>query len=105
MSKTVFLNNSAVFTCEANGSYTGWRIRGIMLIGTVYDDTTVSSFNSTVHKMVILARDEYNEVRIQCLTWHFGGSLLESETAILNIQGKMQFSACDINITIIILEF
>ena len=99
MNITVFENQSAVFTCEANGSYIGWRVQGIIVQGVLselYDDIIVSSMNilsvsNTMQEMVFPAKTQYNEVRIHCLTWNLGGSLAESDTALLNIQGKRQF--------------
>ena len=96
MNITVFLNHLAVFTCEASGLYTGWKIQDLKQQDILHHDVTTSllgvTLNSTMHEIIILARAEYNEVRIQCLTWNFSGSIVESETAILNIQGKKQCS-------------
>ena len=97
MNITVFLNHSAVFTCETSGLHMGWRVQGTKLLPDSYHNITTSllnvTINSTIGEMVLLARAEYNEARIQCVTmdYDFTSSIVESETAILNIQGKNSF--------------
>ena len=85
----------------------GWRVQGTKLLPDSYHDITTSLLsatmnNSTKEEMVFLAGAEYNEARIQCLTWNYyyyyysnyiGGCLVQSETTILNIQGKKRFLA------------
>ena len=72
----------------------GWRVQGTQLLPDSYHDITTSllsvTMNSTREEIVFLARAEYNEARIQCVTWNYG-CLVESKTAILNIQGKKKF--------------
>ena len=85
-----------MFTCETSGVFMGWRVQGTKLLPhDSYHNITKSllsvTMNSTIEEMVFLARAEYNEARIQCLTWNYGDSIVESENAILNIQGKKQF--------------
>ena len=91
-----------MFTCETNGYSIGWRVQGTNLLPDSYHDITTSLLSVTKHskmeEMVFLTRAEYNESRIQCLTENniyidFNSCLVESETAILNIQGKKQFLA------------
>ena len=92
--KTVFLNQPVVFTCETNGGLSGWRINGTLpgnLPPEVHRDlelvSTGTDEGTTLLKLTIPARAEYNNTRVQCLTGTFGGSSVESETAILKVQG------------------
>ena len=91
---TVFLNQSAAFTCETDGGLSGWKINGTLpgdLPPAVGSDLEFSSTNTdegtTLLKLTIPARAEYNNTRVQCLTGTFDGSSAESETAILKVQG------------------
>ena len=92
--KTVFLNQSAVFKCETDGGVSGWRINGTLpedLPPAVGSDLEFPSTNTdegnTLLKLIIPARAEYNNTRVQCLTGTFGSSSAESNAAILKIQG------------------
>ena len=94
-STTVFLDQSAVFTCETDGGLFGWRINGTRLQTLppeIRNDVMVSVTNtaggSTVERLTIPARAEYNGTRVQCLVGVFGGSSDESENATLKIQGR-----------------
>ena len=93
-SMTVFLNQSAVFTCETDGSLSTWRINGILpgdlppAVGSDLELSTTITDNGTILlTLTILARAEYNNTRVQCLTGTFGGPSVESETVILKVQG------------------
>ena len=93
---TVFLDQSAVFSCEVNGGLSGWRINGTLsedLSTEIHDDLNFSSTDTaegnTLLTLTIPARALYNGTRVQCLTARFGGSSAESENATLNIQGIM----------------
>ena len=92
--KAVFLNQSAVFTCETVGGVSVWEINRTLSVDlppAVHSDLDISSTNTdegtTLLKLTIPARAEYNNTRVQCLTLTFGGSVAESETAILKVQG------------------
>ena len=83
-----------MFTCETVGSLSGWRINETLagdLPPAVHNDLELSSTGTdegaTLLKLTIPARAEYNNTRVQCLTGTFGGSSVESETAILKAQG------------------
>ena len=90
---TVFLDQSALFTCETNGGISGWRINGTVLQDLPPDiecDMRVSGSNTAegtrVQRLTIPARAEYNGTRVQCLVLGFGG-FAESGNATLKIQG------------------
>ena len=91
---TVFLDQSAVFTCETDGGLSVWRINGSLLYylpSEIRSDLDVSETNTaegtTVEVLTIPARAEYNETKVQCLVGIFGGGSSESENATLKIQG------------------
>ena len=91
---TVFLGQSAVFTCETDGGLSGWRINGSLLHdlpSEILSDldalVTSTAEGSTVESLTIPARAEYNETRVQCLVVTFGGGYSESDNATLKIQG------------------
>ena len=94
-STVVFLDQSAVFTCETvGGDVATWRVNGILLRNLppeIHSDVVVSQTitpeGTVVEELTIPARAEYNGTRFQCLVGIFGGSSDESENATLTIQG------------------
>ena len=93
-STTIFLNQSAVFTCETRGGGTLWRVNGTqreILLPDIRSDLVVSESatpeGTAVHTLTILARAQYNGTRVQCLSVIIGGPLVESDNATLTIQG------------------
>ncbi|CAI8045438.1 hypothetical protein GBAR_LOCUS25133 [Geodia barretti] len=94
-STTVFLNQSAVFTCEARGGKTLWRINGTQreLLLPVLFDLVVSEITTPegvlVTNLTIPARAQYNGTIVQCLSGVFGGPFVESDNATLAIQGPL----------------
>ena len=92
---TVFLDQSAEFTCETDSGLSGWRINRTLLQDLppeIRSDLRVSvtstAEGSTVEVLTIPARAEYNGTRVQCLVvTYFGGGSSESENATLKIQG------------------
>ena len=99
-STVVFLDQSAVFTCETvGGDVTTWRVNGILLESLppeILSDVDVSQTSTpegtVVEELTIPARAEYNGTRVQCLVGIFGGSTDESENATLRIQGNIGYS-------------
>ena len=92
-SGTVFLGQSAEFTCETVGGTLVWVVNGtqrevhpaeirrdLVVTETITDDDT------TLENLTIPARAEYNGTRVQCAVLTFGGSDL-SENATMTIQG------------------
>ncbi|CAI8005721.1 hypothetical protein GBAR_LOCUS4371, partial [Geodia barretti] len=95
-STTVFLNQSAVFTCETRGGITSWSVNGTqreILLPDIRSDLVVSESTTpegtAVHTLTISARAQYNGTRVQCLSGIFGGPLVESDNATLTIQGPL----------------
>jgi hypothetical protein len=91
---TVFLNESAVFTCETDGGLSGWSLNGTILeylSPEIHRDLKVSKLNtaqgSRVENLTIPARAEYNGTRFQCLVVALSHPTLHSESALLKIQG------------------
>ena len=93
-SRVVFLDQSAVFTCETVGGILVWVVNGtqrevhpaeirrdLVLTETITDDDT------TLKTLTIPARAEYNGTRVQCFVGIFGGSTVLSNNATLSIQG------------------
>ena len=90
----VFLNQSAVFTCETDDGIPAWRINGTVLNDLppeIHDDIEVvvthTAEGTTVEELTIPGRVGYNGTRAQCLALIFGGSTAESETVTMRIQG------------------
>ena len=92
-SRVVFLDQSAVFTCETVGGILAWIVNGtqrdvhppeirrdLVVSETITDDGTI------LETLTIPARAEYNGTRVQCAVFTFGGSD-QSENATLRIQG------------------
>ena len=88
--RTVFLDDSAFFSCITQDSFTShWRLNE-----TDYDDlpsqiqddlvfSTTSATLSVLLELSIPARAEYNGTRVQCVANHS----VASDTATLRIQG------------------
>ena len=92
---TVFLGQSAVFTCETDDGFTGWRINGTLredLPPEIHNDLSVSDTTTaegtTVEELTIPARAEYNGTTVQCAVLAFDGSAV-SENVTLKIQGTL----------------
>ena len=92
----MFLNQSAVFTCETDGEISAWKINGTLvndLPPEIHDDIEVLATNTaegtTVEELIIPGRVGYNGTRAQCLVLTFGGSTAESETVTMRIQGTI----------------
>ncbi|CAI8001366.1 hypothetical protein GBAR_LOCUS3175, partial [Geodia barretti] len=65
--QTVFLNQSAVFTCETDGGSTGWRVNGTFvdeLLPAVEMDLEIFGANTAegtrLENLTIPAKAEYN---------------------------------------------
>ena len=86
-SKTVLLNKTAVFTCEAGG-FTFFRFGAWSLPrDLVKDSLTFTAAGTIVVNLTIIARAEYNGTIVECSIDLRIGVFVETENAILNIQG------------------
>ena len=92
-SKTVYLNQTAVFTCETNGHFSYWMLNGTLLYDLPPGDWSQGSAYTAAWTILIelsiIARAEYNGTIVECLTvlWIGRQPLVETENATLNIQG------------------
>ena len=96
-SKTVYLlDQSVVFTCETDGGFSGWEINRTVaedLPPAVGSDlelfSTITKNGTTLLRLTIPARAEYNNTRVQCVVVKLGDPPVEveNEAAILKIQG------------------
>ena len=94
-----------MFTCATVGGFSGWKINETAsgdLPPAVFRDIKfspddITDNGTTLLKLTIPARAEYNNTRVQCLTVTFSGSSAESETAILKIQGITYVSIYSMN--------
>ena len=93
---TVFLSESAVFTCVTRGGQSGWLVSGTLLeeleqnspeIRSDIQAVSNTSAGMTMETLTILARAQYNGTRFQCAVLTFSGSA-RSDNATLTIQGK-----------------
>ena len=95
-----------MFICETDGGVSGWEINGTLsgdLPPTVASDlefsATITDEGTTLLKLTIPARAEYNNTRVQCFVVKLGDPPVEveSETAILKVQGITYVSIYSIN--------
>ena len=93
-SRVVFLDQSAVFTCETVGGILVWVVNGTQrevhppeIRRDLVVSETIIDGGTTLENLTIPARAEYNGTRVQCFVGIFGGSTVQSENAILRIQG------------------
>ena len=93
--KTVFLNDSAFFSCfTRGGSSTYWKLNGTDyddLPSEIRDDLAISMGSTLLSDFIdltITARAKYNETRVQCgVENDDGGSVKVSNTGNVYIQG------------------
>ena len=94
----VFINQSAVFSCETDGGFIDWRINGTFyqdIQRAVRNDIYISSVDITNSQLTIFARVKYNPTEIQCVTGTVGGGIAdESPIVILVIESNV----CNIHI-------
>ena len=91
--QTVFLNQSAVFTCETDGGSTGWSVNGTILDElppAIEMDLEIIGANTAegtrLANLTIPARAEYNGTIVSCSVQQ-RGSFDESANVTLRIQG------------------
>ena len=96
---TVFIDQSALFTCETDGGIPDWRVNGTQLhdlLRQIREDICIegrnTDHNTTIETFTIPAKAGYNETKINCLVLDIYGSSVESETAILRIQGNCNYN-------------
>ena len=94
MSRVVFLDQSAVFTCETVGGTLSWIVNGTQrevhpaeIRRDLVVSVTITDDDTTLGTLTIPARAEYNGTRVQCAVFTFGGSD-QSDTATMTIQGS-----------------
>ena len=83
---TVFLDQSAVFSCETRGGVTSWFINGTLRRNLPHEVRNDIKFSKTKKNLTISARAKYNGTIVQCVILGDGSSA-ESENATLQIQG------------------
>ena len=96
---TVFLDDDAFFLCATRGSFSPhWRLNGTDyndLSSDVQDDLITSSSSTGLAELldlIITARAEYNETRVECVAENNDGDSVVSDNAILYIQGILMLS-------------
>ena len=97
---TVFLDHSALFTCETTGAVYGyWRVNGTAYnelppeLRNVLDADQESVGENEVYTLTIPGRAEYNETVVQCVAGDDEGGSIESTNVTLKVQGK-EHSLC-----------
>ena len=96
---TVFLDDDAFFSCVTRGSSSSyWRLNGTdynELSSDVQDDLNISSSSSALSEtlnLLLPARAEYNETRVECVAENNDGDSVVSDTATLYIQGILMLN-------------
>ena len=93
--QTVFLNQLAVFTCETDGSISGWRVNGTILQALppaiemdleIFGDNTAEG--TRLETLTIPAKAEYNGTIVSCFAQELGGLFTESANVTLRFQGS-----------------
>ena len=99
-STVVFLDQSAVFTCETVGGALVWIVNGTQrevidpeIRRDLIISETIIDGGRTVQELTIPARAEYNGTRVQCLVFSLSGSD-QSENAMLLNQGTARSLVC-----------
>ena len=107
---TVYINQTAKFTCVINGtlSHWYWRVNGTSFnrlpsdVRTDMYPTQMTVGDTEEHSLNIPGKPEYNGTRVQCVA-HYEGGDAESENATLMIQGSKSIIKIIIIIIIIII--
>ena len=94
-SRVVFLDQSAVFTCETVGGAPVWVVNGTQrevhpaeMRRDLVVTETITDNDTTLENLTIPARAEYNGTRVQCFVGlYYGGSTVQSGNATMTIQG------------------
>lgn len=91
---TVFLNQPAVVSCETSGAdFMIWRINGTSIpnlppeIRSDLESENEGDNERDVFTLTITGRVTYNTTTVQCVIGRIGGDIIESENAIIRIQG------------------
>ena len=101
-STVVFLDQSAVFTCETVDGTLSWAVNGtqrelidLEIRRDLVTSEIINDGGSSVEELTIPARAEYNGTRVQCLVFSLSGSD-QSENATMIIQG-ITLTCCGIS--------
>lgn len=92
-STVVFLNKTAVFTCETGGGSADWLINGILFdmlspeIRIELDVTDKVTKDGRIGELTIPARTDFNGTVVQCVVLILTGLAAKSENVTLKIQG------------------
>ncbi|CAI8051912.1 hypothetical protein GBAR_LOCUS28406 [Geodia barretti] len=93
---TVFLNQPAVFVCETDGGFPGWKVNGSILEDLspeLRSKLQVTGYNtaegSRVENLTIPAQVDYNGTNIQCLVIKLDGTTAQSKNYSMRIQGPL----------------
>lgn len=84
-----------MFTCTTRGAAGTWRLNETNLrdlpsaVRADVEDAADQFGVFNILALGIVGRDEYNGTRVQCVIGSGGNTLIESEVAILRVQGKM----------------
>ena len=92
---TVFQDHFAVFECEVNGEFAGWRVNATPFNSLPSEiredmdtDRELSDEGNELLILIVPGRAWYNGTTVQCITGIIGGgAVLETETATMKIQG------------------
>ena len=97
--RTVFLDDDAFFSCATRGSSSSyWRLNGTdynELSSDVQDDLVIDSSSSALSEtlnLLLPAKTEYNETRVQCVAENNDGDSVVSNNATLYIQGILMLN-------------
>ena len=94
-STIVFLNKTAVFTCETRGGSADWLINGILFdmlppeIRIELDVTDTITKDGRIGELTIPAGTDFNGTVVQCVVLTLSGLAAESENVTLKIQGML----------------
>ena len=80
------LGSTATFTCSASRGSINWIINGSTLWELNRADITISPTGTSLY---ILATEEYNNTNLMCVVAIRGEGFLDSDLAVLRVQGMM----------------
>ena len=92
---TVTRGSVSVFNCSANADTVFFQFNGtsVNLLDNPDIEVTISlpGMEPRLHMLHIVAKEEYNNTRVQCIATSFSSGLTFSNETVLIIQGKGSF--------------
>ena len=92
---TVTRGSVSQFNCSADADAVSFQVNGTptnQLKNSDIEPMEIPGMEPRLHMLHIVANEEYNNTRVQCVATNFSSGSTFSNEAVLTIQGKGNFS-------------